>query len=80
LQNELKREFTNHTLNYYEGDTIYLFTDGFADQFGGTRGKKLMSKKFKEILSAAQDKNMLEQYNHLNQFLKDWKELQEAMK
>lgn len=74
LQNELKREFTNHTLNYYEGDTIYLFTDGFADQFGGPKGKKLMSKKFKEILSAAQDKNMLEQYNHLNQFLRDWKE------
>jgi len=74
LQNELKREFTNHTLNYYEGDTIYLFTDGFADQFGGPKGKKLMSKKFKEILSAAQDKNMLEQYNHLEEFLTAWKD------
>lgn len=74
LQNEEKRQFTNHTLQYYPGDTIYLFTDGFADQFGGPKGKKLMSKKFKEILSSVQDKNMLDQYKHLEKFLKEWKE------
>jgi ligand-binding sensor domain-containing protein/serine phosphatase RsbU (regulator of sigma subunit) len=74
LQNEVKRLFTNHTLQYYAGDTIYLFTDGFADQFGGPKGKKLMSKNFKEILSSVQDKNMLEQYNHLDNFLKEWKD------
>ena len=74
LQNEAKRQFTNHTLQYYPGDTMYLFTDGFADQFGGPKGKKLMSKKFKEILSSVQDKNMLEQYKHLEKFLKEWKE------
>ena len=74
LQSEAKRQFTNHTLPYYPGDTIYLFTDGFADQFGGPKGKKLMSKNFKEILSSVQDKNMLEQYNHLDNFLKEWKE------
>jgi serine phosphatase RsbU (regulator of sigma subunit) len=61
-------------LQYYAGDTIYLFTDGFADQFGGPKGKKLMSKNFKEILSSVQDKNMLEQYNHLDNFLKEWKD------
>ncbi len=74
LQNEAKRQFTNHTIQYYPGDTIYLFTDGFADQFGGPKGKKLMSKKFKEILSSFQEKNMLEQFNHLEKFLKEWKE------
>jgi len=74
LQSEVKREFTNHTIQYYTGDTIYLFTDGFADQFGGPKGKKLMSKKFKEMLSSFQDKNMLEQYKHLENFLKEWKE------
>jgi ligand-binding sensor domain-containing protein/serine phosphatase RsbU (regulator of sigma subunit) len=74
LQNEARRQFTNHTIQYYPGDTMYLFTDGFADQFGGPKGKKLMSKKFKEILSSFQDKNMLEQYKHLEKFLKDWKE------
>jgi ligand-binding sensor domain-containing protein/serine phosphatase RsbU (regulator of sigma subunit) len=74
LQSEAKRQFTNHTIPYYPGDTIYLFTDGFADQFGGPKGKKLMSKNFKEILSSVQDKNMLEQYNHLDNFLKEWKD------
>jgi len=74
LQNEAKRQFTNHTIQYYPGDTMYLFTDGYADQFGGPKGKKLMSKKFKEILSSVQNKNMLEQYNHLEKFLKEWKE------
>ena len=74
LQDESKRQFTNHTLQYYSGDTIYLFTDGFADQFGGIKGKKLMSKKFKEILSSVQDKNMLAQYRHLEKFMKEWKE------
>jgi ligand-binding sensor domain-containing protein/serine phosphatase RsbU (regulator of sigma subunit) len=74
LQNEAKRQFTNHTIQFYPGDTMYLFTDGFADQFGGPKGKKLMSKKFKEILSSFQDKNMLEQYKHLEKFLKEWKE------
>jgi ligand-binding sensor domain-containing protein/serine phosphatase RsbU (regulator of sigma subunit) len=74
LQSEIKRQFTNHTIQYYPGDTIYMFTDGFADQFGGPKGKKLMSKKFKEILSAVQDKNMLDQFKHLEKFLIDWKE------
>lgn len=74
LQSEAKRQFTNHTLQYYPGDTIYLYTDGFADQFGGPKGKKLMSKKFKEILNTLQEKNMFDQYNYLEKFLKDWKE------
>lgn len=73
LQSEDKREFTNHLIDFYKGDTIYLFTDGFADQFGGLKGKKLMTKKFKEILSTIQDKNMLDQFNFLDNFMNEWK-------
>ncbi len=42
--------FTNHTINYKPGDFLYLYTDGFADQFGGPKGKKYMYKKLNEKL------------------------------
>ncbi len=73
LQSEDKREFTNKTIDYYEGDSIYLFTDGFADQFGGARGKKLMTKKFKEIISSIQNKTMDEQLEYLENFMNEWR-------
>jgi len=43
-------KFTNHELKIETGDTIYMFTDGFADQFGGKKGKKFMYKPFKKLL------------------------------
>lgn len=45
-----KQEFTNHELKCNDGDQIYLFTDGFADQFGGTDRKKYKYQKFKDFL------------------------------
>ncbi len=53
-------------------DTFYLFSDGFADQFGKT-GKKLMTKKFKEVLLSIQHLTMKEQKNYLDTFMEDWK-------
>ncbi len=44
------RRFTLHTLDLEPGDTFYLSTDGFQDQFGGPKGKKYMSLKFREML------------------------------
>ncbi|MBK6951994.1 MAG: SpoIIE family protein phosphatase [Crocinitomicaceae bacterium] len=43
-----KKSFTNQTLQLEKGDTIYLSTDGYIDQFGGDKGKKLKGKFFKE--------------------------------
>lgn len=43
--------FTTHEIQLETGEMIYLFSDGFSDQFGGEKGKKLMSKNFKRILS-----------------------------
>lgn len=65
--------FTQHTIKLQKGDTIYMFTDGFADQFGGKKGKKLMYKPFKNLLLSIQDKTMDEQKVILEQYFEDWK-------
>ena len=47
---ESLKPFTNRTFDLQKGDSIYLFSDGFADQFGGQHGKKYMYKRFKQLL------------------------------
>ena len=44
--------FTNHTINLKSSDWVYLFTDGYADQFGGAKGKKFKYKQFEELVLA----------------------------
>jgi sigma-B regulation protein RsbU (phosphoserine phosphatase) len=65
--------FTNHKIKLEEGDSIYLFTDGYADQFGGPNGKKFKYKKFQELLIEIQDNNMEEQKQILNFHFEQWK-------
>jgi len=65
--------FTTHSISLKKGDTIYVFTDGYADQFGGEKGKKMMYKPFKNLLLSIQDKNMSEQKNILEKHFKEWK-------
>ena len=65
--------FTTHNISLKKGDTIYVFTDGYADQFGGEKGKKMMYKPFKNLLLAIQDKSMSEQKIILEQHFKEWK-------
>jgi len=67
------KPFTSHSIKIYEGDTFYLFTDGFADQFGGPKGKKFMYKAFKELLLSIQKMSMDEQKNYLEKSLLKWK-------
>ena len=43
--------FANHEVDIVKGDTIYLFSDGFLDQFGGPDGRKFMKPRFKEMLT-----------------------------
>jgi serine phosphatase RsbU (regulator of sigma subunit) len=45
---EGSQQFAEHEITLDEGDTLYLFTDGFADQFGGEQGKKMTTKRFRE--------------------------------
>ncbi len=65
--------FTTHTKEFTSPTSFYLFSDGYADQFS-SNDKKLMTKKFKEILLSIQHLPMQEQGNHLEKFHNDWKE------
>lgn len=67
------KKFTNHHLNLKKGDVIYISSDGYADQFGGTSGKKLMSKNFKEFLLANSNLTMPEQEKILDTTIEKWK-------
>jgi len=73
LQLARNRSFTNQIFNLKKGDTVYLFTDGYADQFGGEKGKKLMTAKFKELLLSIKDLPMRQQEHYLGDFFKEWK-------
>ena len=65
--------FTLHTFVLQKEDVIYTLTDGYADQFGGSKGKKFMYKPLKNLLLSIQDKNMNEQKEILEQRFNDWK-------
>ena len=66
------QHFEKHQIQLNEGDTFYLFTDGFADQFGGVGEKKLSTKKFKQILFDIQSMPMEQQKEYLDHFLHQW--------
>ncbi len=68
-----KKVFLNNTLSLEKGDALYMFTDGFVDQFGGEKGKKFMSKRFQELLLSIQNNTMSEQKVLLNTVIEQWK-------
>jgi serine phosphatase RsbU (regulator of sigma subunit) len=70
---EDEQHFDTHEVQLDKGDSFYIFSDGYADTFGGEAGKKLMTKKFKEILLDIQNKPMYEQEMHLDNFIETWK-------
>lgn len=65
--------FTTHTLNLNKGDCLYLFTDGYADQFGGPKGKKFKYKQFQEKLVEIASLPMEEQKTLLDEAINNWK-------
>ncbi len=72
--NEDSKPFTNHRFKVNKGDTIYLFTDGFADQFGGDNGeKKLTKKRFKEVVLSLQNQTLPEQGTALDKFINEYR-------
>ena len=72
-QSETERKFTNHKLSLSKGDSVYIFSDGFADQFGGIDEKRFMSKRFKDLLLSIFPKPMIEQENELIKTILSWK-------
>jgi len=65
--------FTNHEFKLNKGDSFYLFTDGFADQMGGTTGKKFKYKTFKDLVLTTHEKPSKEQEEVFRKTLKEWK-------
>lgn len=70
---EAKTSFKNINLTVKNGECLYLFSDGFVDQFGGEHHKKFLSKRLKEALLKIAKYPMLEQKEKLNKIFNEWK-------
>jgi tetratricopeptide (TPR) repeat protein len=68
-----KDSFINNEIDLAKDDRFFIFSDGFADQFGGPDSKKFMSKNFRKLLLEIQDKPMQEQALVLDKTIEDWK-------
>lgn len=66
------KKYHQHTVQLQKNDIIYLFSDGYADQFGGDRGKKFLYNRFREHLLAVHNKPMPEQHAYLEKTMYDW--------
>ena len=68
-----KENFKNHVLKLSENDCIYTFSDGYADQFGGPKGKKFMYKQFKKLLISIHSMSMSDQQERVKKEFNEWK-------
>ncbi|MEN8121084.1 MAG: SpoIIE family protein phosphatase [Bacteroidota bacterium] len=77
----LKEEhtFTNHNIEIQTGDIFYIYTDGYADQFGGEKNNKYSIKAFRSLLIDIHQKTMIEQRRILNQTIENWKKGQDQL-
>jgi tetratricopeptide (TPR) repeat protein len=71
---EYRKNFTLHKINLEMNDAIYIFSDGFADQFGGLVGKKMMKKRFEATLLSLQAHHMEDQKQELITYFQNWKQ------
>jgi len=65
--------FTLHKIDLQKGDAFYIFSDGYADQFGGPKQKKFMSVQLRETLVAIAGMPMLQQGERLNDIFEEWR-------
>ena len=73
MSNRKTRKITNHKLKVKKGDVLYIFSDGYADQFGGAKGKKFMQNQFRNLLFDIHIKPMPEQKRILDQTIEHWR-------
>ena len=66
------KPFNKHDIQLEKGDVIYMYTDGYADQFGGIKGKKFKYKPFKDLLLSIHQKPMDEQHELINDAFVKW--------
>lgn len=72
-------DFTDRTISIFEGDTLYLFSDGFADQFGGEEGKKFMSARLKKEVLRCSVADLNTQEAEIDALFENWKGDQEQV-
>ncbi len=68
-----KSAFTEKIVKVESGDMLYLFSDGYADQFGGKQGKKMMFRNFVKLLERISPSSVAEQKSELENVMRDWK-------
>lgn len=67
-----RKPFTNHSVQLSKGDRLYIFSDGYADQFGGEKGKKFKYRSFQDLLISSYTLGMREQKKLLNDTIHNW--------
>jgi tetratricopeptide (TPR) repeat protein len=67
------KPYKTHSFDLEQGDTIYIFSDGYVDQFGGEKGKKFKSKTFRDLLLSIQEKAMEEQKKSIESTFQTWR-------
>ena len=68
-----KQSFTNNTIQLQKNDQIYIFSDGYADQFGGPKGKKFMAGNFRDLLAGVSKQAIENQHKVLNDTIENWR-------
>ncbi len=83
ISERMNKEFITKTIKIEKGDLLIISTDGYIDQFGGENGKKLMSRKFKDILLELNGKNQVEMQKLLkirfNQWIGDYEQIDDVL-
>lgn len=74
-----EQQFTSTKVTLHKNDSIYIFTDGYADQFGGDTGKKFMSKNLKDLLISISELPSKEQEEQIAKAFIDWKKSYEQV-
>jgi len=65
--------YDTHSVDLESGDSIYIFSDGFADQFGGEKGKKFKARSMRKLFLSMQDLSMQEQKIRIHKVFENWR-------
>lgn len=74
-----QQEFSTTKISLLKNDSLFIFTDGYADQFGGEAGKKFMSKNLKELLMSVSELSSVEQKHKIETAFNEWKKTYEQV-
>ena len=72
-KHDLRKPFTSWEIQLEKGDNVYVFSDGYADQFGGVKGKKFRNKRMRELILSIQDLTMKQQRVKIENDFVAWK-------